>query len=72
MPNEGLPVKHEEEDIAVVDGFTCLGSEVAKDGEVQSEVSARLGKASRAFGSLQSDIFQNRRYTHTYTRQYQF
>ena len=45
--------------IAAVDNFTYLGSNFTNDGEVVSEVSAKLGKAPRAFGCLRSSIFDN-------------
>jgi len=46
--------------IAAVDNFTYLGSNITNNGEIVREVSARLGKAARAFGYLRSAIFNNR------------
>ena len=39
-------------EIATVENFTYIGSNVTKDGEVHGEVVVRLGKASRAFACL--------------------
>ena len=59
--DDDLPVKLREGEIATVREFTYIGSKISKDGAFQSEVSSRLGKASRAFGCLRSAIFQNQR-----------
>ena len=45
--------------VEVVDSFPYLGSIVASDGDVTSELSARIAKAARAFGCLRKPIFQN-------------
>ena len=45
--------------VEVVDEFTYLGSNITKDGEIGSEVSIRVSKASRAFGCLKKCIFRN-------------
>ena len=42
-----------------MDNFTYLGSNITNDGKVANEVSARLGKAARAFGCLRSSIFDS-------------
>ena len=47
-------------EIATVEEFTYLGSNITRDGEIHGEVVIRLGKASRAFGCLRSALFQNR------------
>ena len=54
-----MPIQLKSGIIAAVDNFTYLGSNITNDGEVVSEVSARLGKAVRAFGCLRSSIFDN-------------
>ena len=51
-PEGNLPIPLESGEIAVVDNFTYLESNISNDGEVANEVSARLGKAARAFGCL--------------------
>ena len=38
----------------------CYVSNITNDGEIVSEVNARLGKAARAFSCLRSSIFDNR------------
>ena len=58
-PEDSQPVKLEEGEIATVEEFTYLGSSITSDGEVHSDVVARLGKASRAFGCLRSAVFKN-------------
>ena len=55
--NDDLPVKFEEGEIATVGDFTYLGSNIVKDGEVQSKVSIRISKTARAFDCLWSAIF---------------
>ena len=56
-PEDNLPVQLNGGEIATVEDFTCLGSNIARDGEVHGEVAVRLGKASRAFACLGSSIF---------------
>ena len=45
--------------IEVVEGFTYLGSIIARDEEIQSEVSSFTAKAARAFRHLSRHIFRN-------------
>jgi len=59
-PEGNLPIPLESGEIAVVDNFTYLGSNMTNDSEVANKVSTRLGKAARAFGCLRSSIFDNR------------
>ena len=59
-PKDNMPVQLEDGVIAAVDNFTCLGSNITNDGEIVNEVSARLGKAARAFECLRPSIFDNR------------
>ena len=54
---DNRPIQLENGAIAAV---TYLGSNITNDGEIVSEVSARLGKAARAFRCLRSAIFDNR------------
>ena len=53
--------------------FTYLGSCLCDDGEVTNEVTCRITKASRVFGSLREAIFVNRTFSvftkRMYTRQ---
>ena len=58
-PEGNLPIQLKSGVIAAVDNFTYLGSNITNDGKVVNEVSARLGKAVRAFGCLRSSIFDN-------------
>ena len=58
-PEGNLLIQLESSAIAAVDKFTYLESNIINDGKVVSEVSARLGKAARAFGCLQSSIFDS-------------
>ena len=53
------PIQTESGSIEIVNSFQYLGSIVAKDGEVTSEVSARIAKAARAFGCLKKPVFQD-------------
>jgi len=46
---DNRPIQLENGVIAAVDSFTYLGCSITNDGEIVSEVSARLGKAARAF-----------------------
>ena len=55
---DSLPVQLAAGEIASVEEFTYLGSNISRDGKVKSEVVTRLGKASRAFGCLKSVVFQ--------------
>ena len=57
---EARSIQLEDGVIAAVDNFTYLGSNISNDGEIVTEVSARLGKAARAFGCLRSSIFDNK------------
>jgi len=57
---DNRPIQLENGAIAAVDNFTYLGSNITNDGEIVSEVGARLGKAARAFGCLRSAIFDNK------------
>lgn len=49
-----------EGSIELVPDFTYLGSCISSDGQMTAEISARLAKASRAFGTLRSSVFSNR------------
>ena len=64
-PSDILPIIIAGGAIEVVRDFTYmyLGSIISDDGEVNVEVSTRIGKASRAFGCLQRSIFQNHHLT---------
>ena len=62
-PSDILPIQIAGGTIEVVRDFIYLGSNISDDGEVNVEVSTRIGKASRAFGCLQRSIFQNHRLT---------
>ena len=53
------PIQVEGGEIEMVDCFTYLGSNLSRDGNVMSEVSSRIEKASRAFGCLRGPIFNN-------------
>ena len=53
------PIQTESGSIEMVDSFPYLGSIVANDGEVTSELSARIAKAARAFGCLRKPVFQD-------------
>ena len=52
-------VETENGPIQIVDNVPYLGSTISSDGEITSEVSSRIAKASRAFGCLRKPIFQN-------------
>ena len=58
-PGDSQPVKLEEGEIAAVEGFAYPRSTITRDGEVHSDVVARLGKSSRAFSCLRSAVFKN-------------
>ena len=45
--------------IGSVSKFSYLGSTISDDGELDAEVTTRLAKSSRAFGSLLQPIFRN-------------
>ena len=62
-PEDVLPVQLNAGEIATVDDFTYLGSNISRDGEVKGEVAVRLGKASRAFGCLRSAVLQNQKFS---------
>jgi len=47
----------------VVPEFTYLGSCLCDDGEVTNEVTCRIEKASRVFGSLDEAILVNRTFS---------
>ena len=55
-PEGNLPIQLEN---GVIADFTYLGSNIINDGKVVNEVSARLGKAARALGCMQSSIFDS-------------
>ena len=46
-------------EIEMVNCFTYLGSNLSRDGNIMPEVSSRIEKATRAFGSLRVPIFNN-------------
>ena len=56
---DSLPVQLASGEIAMVEDFTYLGSNISRDCEVKSEIVTRIGKASRAFGCLKAAWFQN-------------
>ena len=56
-PEDNLPVQLDGGEIATVEDFTYLGSNIARDGELHGEVAVRLDKASRAFGCWRTSIF---------------
>ena len=49
-----LPIQLSQGSIDVIQDFNYLSSNITDDGEVKNEVSTRIGRASRAFGCLQS------------------
>ena len=49
---DNRPIQLENGTRAAVDNFTYLGSNIINDGEIVSKVTARLGKAARAFAFL--------------------
>jgi hypothetical protein len=60
------PTHQEEENILVdgialnqVDDFTYLGSNISKDGRIDSELTKRMAKASSAFGRLRTRLWNN-------------
>ena len=57
--SDAEPIQTGSGPIEMVDSFPNLGSIVASDGEVTSELSARIAKAARAFGGLRKPIFQD-------------
>jgi len=56
---DNRPIQLENGAIAALDNFTYLDSNITNDDEIVSKVSARLGKAARAFRCLRSAIFDN-------------
>ena len=48
------------EAIDSMESFTYLGSDIHRDGLSSHDVQARIGKASKAFGSLKQAVFENR------------
>ena len=58
-PPSGL-LELPEGSIELVPDFTNLGSCISSDGPMTAEISARLAKTSRAFGTLRSSVFSNR------------
>ena len=57
------PLSVEEGEIEIVSELTYLGSCLCDDGEVTNEITFRIAKASRAFGSLCEAIFVNRTFS---------
>ena len=53
------PVQVEGGSIEMVEDFPYLGSNISSDGELKKEISCRIAKAARAFGSLRKSIFQD-------------
>jgi hypothetical protein len=48
------------EHIEILEQFPYLGSVISCSGDLTKEVSYRISRASRAFGSLNAAIFQNK------------
>ena len=57
--SDTAPLQMENGSIDMVNTFSYLGSIIANDGEITSEIASRIAKASRAFGCLRKPIFQN-------------
>ena len=55
-PEGNLPIQLEN---GVIADFSYRGSNIINDGKVVNEVSVRLGKAARAFGCVQSSMFDS-------------
>ena len=53
------PVSVDGGQIEMVHKFTYLGSKLSYDGEITSEVSSRIARASKAFGCLREPVFLN-------------
>ena len=62
-PEDNQPVKREEGETSAVQDLTYLGSNITRDGEVHSDVVARLSKVSRVFSCLRSAVFKNQQLT---------
>ena len=54
-----MSLQMEHGSIEMMNTFPYLGSIVARDGEITSEIASRIAKASRVFGCLRKPIFQN-------------
>ena len=46
------PIKLKDENIEDVENFTYLGSNIEIDGNIETEIRIRIGKANHAFSSL--------------------
>ena len=57
--SDAEPLQTENGPIQMVDNFPYLGSTITSNGEITSEVSSRIAKASKAFGCLRKPIFQD-------------
>ena len=47
------------ESVDVVQDFIFLGANFSRDGEITSEVTARISRAAREFGCLRVPVFKN-------------
>ena len=54
------PLTVEGGEVGLVEQFQYLGSIISNDGELYAELSGRLAKAAKVFGSLHQSIFTNR------------
>ena len=54
------PLTVEGGEVGLVEQFQYLGSIISNDGELYTELSDRLAKAAKMFGSLRQSIFTNR------------
>ena len=54
------PLQIENGSVEMVDTFQYLGSCIDASGDMKNEISNRIAKASRAFGSLRKPIFQDK------------
>ena len=55
-----VPLTVEGREVGLVEQFQYLGSTISNDGELYVELSGRLAKAAKMFGSLRQSIFTNR------------
>ena len=46
--------------VDVVQDFTYLGANISRDGEITSEVTRRIARATRVFGCLRVPVFKNK------------